>query len=617
MIIANSSAMNLSLRHKFYLGFGGLLAIIILVTSIGSRVIDSYSHALQITLRENYASIVYGENLKDALRRTEDGVQLGLSGNIPAARDTIIRAISAFEENLRQEQYNITVVGEKEAVTRLGDLWSAYSREIGAAVDTNLSQAVRSDLFWKTLIPLGDRIQDAAQKVCDINLDNMSTVDGSARAKADEATFVIYLLVFAGATLALALLIITGRAILQPLKTLTDSVQEIQKGNLNIVLQPRSRDEVGLLTESFNEMAAQLREYRRIEMTKLIRTEHSTQSVIDSLPDAIAILNTHGVVELSNHAAQSLFSLHPNVNIDTRKDDLLRQLFFAALLHEKSSDQLNPGSVLQVFDNGSECFFQPRAIPIPGEAGSTIGVALVLADVTRQKRIAELEVEPISVVSHELKTPLTSVRMAIYMLLDERVGSLSPKQLELLGAARDDCNRLYQIVENLLDISRIEAGRGVLDLKPTSPSVLVTQAVETFATAFRSAGVELVSSVPDDIPNVLADPARIQHVFSNLLSNALKASSSGQQVFVRAKTVDREVIFTVQDQGNGIPSEWLSKIFDKFFRFHATGKAEGAGLGLAIAKDVVEAHGGRIWAESAIGQGSRFYFTLQAATPSI
>jgi two-component system, NtrC family, sensor histidine kinase KinB len=240
--------MALSLQHKFYLGFGGLLAIIILVTTIGSRVIDSYSEALQTTLRENYASIVYGENMKDALRRTEDDIQIGLSGNIAVARDSLMQAISDFETNLTKEQANITVVGEKEAAGQVAALWNSYSREIGVTIDTSLSRDMRNDIFWKTIIPLGNRIQDAVQKICKMNLDNMSSVDGSARAKADEATLVIYLLVSAGAVLAIILLIVTGRAILQPLKALNESVHEIQKGNLNIVLQPRSHDEVGVLT---------------------------------------------------------------------------------------------------------------------------------------------------------------------------------------------------------------------------------------------------------------------------------------------------------------------------------------------------------------------------------
>jgi NtrC-family two-component system sensor histidine kinase KinB len=283
---------------------------------------------------------------------------------------------------------------------------------------------------------------------------------------------------------------------------------------------------------------------------------------------------------------------------------------------EQPNAHLGISNALQIFKDGDERFYLPHAVPVMGETHTVIGVTIVLADVTRLRRVTELEVEPISVVSHELKTPLTSVRMAIHMLLDERIGTLNPKQSELLRAARDDSERLNQIMENLLDISRMEAGRALLDMKPIAPLSLVTHAVEVFATSYRSAGVELISKVPDDSPDVLADPVRIQHVFSNLLSNALKFSSSGQQVIICAETANDGVRFTVQDQGIGIPTELLPKVFEKFFRFHTTGKLAGAGLGLAIAKDVVEAHGGRIWAESVIGEGSRFHFVLRVATTS-
>jgi two-component system, NtrC family, sensor histidine kinase KinB len=613
MILANRLVMKLLLRHKFYLGFGGLLAIIILVTAIGSRVIDSYSNALQTMLRENYRSVVYGENMKRALRRTEDGIQLGLGGNLGAAHDTVSKAIAVFEENLRAEEANITVFGEREAVAELASLWKSYSREIGAAIDSNLSPDVREKLFWKTLLPLGDRIQDSVQKICDLNLNNMSTVNGSAQAKADEAASIIYLLVFAGAALAFALLLATGKAILQPLQTLTESVKEIQKGNLNIVLQPHSRDEVGMLIESFNDMAAQLREYRRGETAKLIRTEHSTKAVIDSLPDCVAILNTFGIIELANHPAEQLFGLYPTVNIDTRKDDILRQLFYSALLNESYNAPANSDPIIQLFVSGVEHFYHPFAVPIKSETGAVMGVTLILSDVTRHKRVSELELEPISVVSHELKTPLTSVRMAIYMLLDERIGSLNQKQLDLLGAARDDCDKLYQIVDNLLDMGRIESGRTELDLKSTSPLSLVTRAVDDFATSYRSAGVELLLKASNDLPDVRADASRVHHVFANLLTNALKFSSSGQQVVVSADRIDDDVVFTVQDGGTGIPADVLPRVFDKFFRLSTSSRPEGAGLGLAIAKDIVEAHGGKIWANSTLGQGSRFSFTLPSA----
>jgi two-component system, NtrC family, sensor histidine kinase KinB len=345
----------------------------------------------------------------------------------------------------------------------------------------------------------------------------------------------------------------------------------------------------------------------------LIRTEHSTQSVIESLPDAVAIANASGVIELSNTTAQRMFGLYPDVNLTTRRDDLLRHEFFSAVLLEQSSEQIGIPNALQVFKDGEEHFFLPRSTPIFDEDRKIIGVAIVLADVTRMKRVAELELEPMAVVSHEMKTPLTSVRMALHMVLDERLGTLNPKQMELLSTARDDSERLNKIIGSVLDMGRREAGRAPVQLQSCSPQSLVSQAVDAFSTAYRSGGVELVSSVPDDIPDVSADASQISHVFGNLLSNALKFSRSGGKVSIVVEADGDGVKFTVQDQGIGIPDDQLPHVFEKFFRAESETKAEGAGLGLAIAKDIVEAHGGRIWAESIIGQGSQFHFILRAA----
>jgi signal transduction histidine kinase len=612
-ILVLSIGMTLYLRHKFLLGFGGLLVIIVLVTTTGSGVINAYSNALERILRENYNSVVYGEAMKSAVHTMEDGLQASLWEGDVSCLDTVMQGVSRFEENLKKEQGNITVPEEPEAVARLAGLWSQYQRVYPAVLDTSRSWYERRVVFVKAVLPLGDQLHDVAQQICDMNMANMSAIDGRARQKADEAKVVITILVFAGALLASTLLLLTGRMILKPMGALKESVRQIQKGNLNVVLHAKTKDEVGELTEAFNDMAAQLREYRRGERAKLIRTEHSTQAVIDSLPDAIAILNVNGTVELSNSAAREMFGLHPEVNLPARKDDLLRQIFFSALLMEQPSDQFGVGNAIQVFKNGEEHFYLPHAIPVVGEANNVIGVTLVLADVTRLRRVTELEIEPIAVVSHELKTPLTSLRMALHMLFDERMGALNSKQIELLSAARDDGERLNQIIENLLNISRMEGGGAEPVLKLCSPHTLVTQAADAFATSCRSKGVELITQVGEDVPEVLADAVKIFHVFSNLLSNALKFSSSGGSITLSAELDGDFVRFGVQDKGPGIPQDQLARVFEKFFRAGATEKSEGAGLGLAIAKDIVEAHGGRIWADSVPGQGSRFSFTLRSA----
>jgi len=605
--------MTLYLRHKFVIGFSGLLGIIVLVTVIGSNVINAYSHVLERILRENYDSVVYGENMKDAVQTVEDGLQASLWGNAEPGQDSVQAGFASFDRNLKAEQGNITLPDEPQAVAALTDLWSYYKRVYSAVLDSSRSLHERRLIFSKTILPLGDQIHTAAQRICDMNMANMSAVDGQARRKAEEAKVVITILVFAGAILATTLLFLTGRAILKPLDVLKDSVRQIQKGNLNIMLQSRSKDEVGELTEAFNDMAAQLREYRRGDRAKLIRTEHSTQSVIDSLPDAVAILNVNGTVELSNRAARDLFGLQPEVNLPARKDDLLRQIFFSALLMEQPSDQFGISNAIQVFKDGEERFFLPHAIPVIGEANNVIGVTLVLADVTRLRRVTELEVEPIAVVSHELKTPLTSMRMVIHMLSDERIGSLNPRQAELLSSAREDSERLNRIIESLLDISRMESGKSRLELAPCYPQKLISEAVDSFSASYRNAGVELVVQVAEDVPKVLADPARIGHVLSNLLSNALKYSRSGDAVVLSADADSQMVTFSVMDHGPGIPPEQIAHVFERFFRGDGNHSGQGSGLGLAIAKEIVDAHGGRIWVNSMPGEGSIFHFTLRRA----
>jgi NtrC-family two-component system sensor histidine kinase KinB len=615
MFFANALAMTLYLRHKFLLGFGGLLAITILVTTIGASVIGAYSRVLQKMLTENYNSIVFSENMKAALLQIESNLQLALAGNAAFRVDSVFHAVSQFDENLTREQGNITLSREPETVNELSRLWSQYTQKYPVILDSNRPISERTTLFWNDLIPLGTKIRGMAQKISDMNLANMSAVDGQAHHKAEEATFVITLLVVIGATLAVALIAVTGTSILRPLRVLTESVREIQKGNLNIMLQSRTKDEVGQLVDAFNDMASQLREYHRTEHARLIRTEHSTQSVIDSLSDAIAILNVKGDIELSNKSAQELFGLYPEVNLPGRKDDLLREMFYSALLLEQPSDRFDVNNTLQVFKDGQERFYLPHAIPIFGEAQNIIGVTLVLEDVTRMRRVTELEIEPIAVVSHELKTPLTSMRMAIHMLSDPRIGALNSKQAELLDAARQDSEQLSGIMESLLDISKMEAGKSKPAMAPCSPEQLITQALDAFVTPFRNAGVELVTHIGEEVPNVVADPERVSHVFSNLLSNALKYSVSGNTVKLSAESDGDWVRFSVQDQGPGIPSENLTHIFERFFRGSGVEKNKGVGLGLAIAKEIVEVHGGRIWVESAPGQGSTFHFTLRSIAP--
>jgi signal transduction histidine kinase len=446
-----------------------------------------------------------------------------------------------------------------------------------------------------------------------MNQQNMYDANQLARGKAAKAREQMYILLLLGAVLAALYVLLIGRWILQPIKRLTQSVDEIKQGNLDLVVASDSRDEIGHLSETFNEMTARLRELRRSDEAKVVRSQYAAQQTFNNLPDAVAILDPEGKVEVATATARDIFGLKSKVQIQGLPFKWMTDYFMAALRGEETTKNEENIPLVQHFTHAEEHYFRPTAAPILNNRQEVTGVILILKDVTEQLEHDELKRGVISTVSHQLKTPLTSIRMALHLLLEEKVGSLTPKQTELLIAAREDSDRLHRILENLLDISRIISGKVAMEMHMAQPHQLVLEGVEPFRAAARDRGVELMTDLPGDPPDVWADTQQIGHVFANLLSNALRYTDSGGAVTVSAKTEEEQVQFSVSDTGRGIPERDLPRIFDRFFRVPGQETESGIGLGLAIVKEIVEAHGGSVSVESRENEGSTFRFTLPRA----
>jgi signal transduction histidine kinase len=234
---------------------------------------------------------------------------------------------------------------------------------------------------------------------------------------------------------------------------------------------------------------------------------------------------------------------------------------------------------------------------------------VILQDITRLRRFEELKNDLVATVAHEFRTPLTSLRMAVHLCTEQVAGPLTDKQAELLHAARDDCDRLQGMVDDLLDLSRIESGRVELFPLPTAVSHLVDNAIKDHKTEAVEAGLSLTADSPLPELRVLADHERIGHVFSNLITNAVRHTPNGGSVKLGAARVDGVVRFTVTDTGKGIPLEYQERVFDKFFRV-PDAEPRGTGLGLYISREIVLGHGGDIGVESVPGKGSTFWFTI-------
>ena len=246
-------------------------------------------------------------------------------------------------------------------------------------------------------------------------------------------------------------------------------------------------------------------------------------------------------------------------------------------------------------------------------AGVIPGVVLLLRDITRLRELDRLKSEFVMTASHELRTPLTSINMAVDLLRESAAAKLTEQERALLEACHEDVQRLRALVNDLLDLSKIEAGKLELAFEPVQPRWLGEQALSVIKAQADAKGIELTLAVPENLPEVTADPHKIVWVLVNLLANAVRYTNAGGHIKLAGEQVGNQVHLAVSDDGEGIPLDVQPRIFDKFVHGKPRDGGGGSGLGLAISREIVKAHRGAIWVDSTPGQGSTFTFTVPVA----
>jgi two-component system phosphate regulon sensor histidine kinase PhoR len=355
----------------------------------------------------------------------------------------------------------------------------------------------------------------------------------------------------------------------------------------------------------------------------MLSEQQCTDAVIRTMADGLLMLDAHGVVVSCNPALAMMLGMRRadilgQRAIDPAADPRLRAVCQPATVKERTgvlaheveipraaSDEKKPRPrVLRIF-----------ATPVRDESGGRIGEVRVVHDVTREREVAEMREEFFSIISHELRTPLFSIQGFASLILDGQVPD-QETQREFLGIIRRQAEQLAQLVSNLLNSSRLESGLLELKREPVELTEVLTAALAKLRGLAQGKGVTLQSELPPSLCPVTGDAGWLEQVITNLVGNAIKFTDKGGQVTLAAHQLDGEVLVEVKDTGMGIPADAMQHVFDKFYRVsdQAGGRPEGTGLGLHIARQVVETHGGRIWVESQVGQGSVFRFTLPGST---
>ena len=595
------------LRNRILLGVAPIILLLVMIGGYAMWLFVRLGGAVNTTLQENYTSIVAMRDLREAAQRIDQALfayRVG-AANLPDTRSILAEQARLCRRNVDAELAIITEPGESEAANDL----KAQDEAFLAATEGAMSPGAGEDT---RLHPALGKLLAAAEAIQGINERAMTQKDQRARRTARQSTRVMLVAIASALLLGVFLAYRLGGTILLPIQRLTDSARDLGEGNLDQVLPISSHDELGELAAAFNKMAGKLRLYRQSTTDQLVHAREATEVVFAALLDPIVVFSADGEIAYQNPAAERLRKKLAGTETS------LPIVPLAMKVLQGQGDYL-PESFDQavcVRVDEREKFLLPRVIGLR-DGGS--GAVVILHDVTRFRLLDDVKTNLVATVSHELKTPLTGIRMAVYLLLEERIGTLNPKQTELLIASRNDAERLLDLINNLLDLAKLESGASVSERRAQKPEELVRQATNEARDLVSAAGATITTQVAAGLPPVVVSADQLSHVFSNLISNAAKHSPPGEEISIVGRAVDdgRAVRFSVIDHGAGVPPRERERVFEKFYRLPGEPR-EGAGLGLAICREIVRAHDGEIGVTAGPdGRGSEFFFVLPANTPAV
>ncbi|HVV03003.1 MAG TPA: ATP-binding protein [Puia sp.] len=562
--------MSVRLKTKLSLGLLFLFIVILLFGVLGLFYINRLSNEGRQVLQNNYESLIYCNRMLASLE------------NIHTKKD----AAGVFRDNLLKQQANITEVGEKEVTD---ELEKSYKEMLANSSDTSNYPDIRRSIY----------------QIQEVNEMAIQRKSAAAQHTADNAKNTLAI-VFTILTLVAFTFIFNLPGIISgPIRSLSEGIQEIAGKNYKKRIYLKQDDEFGDLANAFNIMAGKLDEYESSNLAKIKFEKSRIETIINQMRDGIIGLDEKRNILFLNAVAERLLGLkEADINGRYAPDVALTNDLMRTLLQDEPKR-----TELKIYADNKESYFNKDVLDVTTNE-AVIGQVIVLRNITPFHELNEAKTNFIATVSHELKTPISSIKMSARLLTDKRVGDMNNEQQELIRSITDDADRLLKITGELLNMSQVETGKIQLKLQTAEPSVIVNQAIQAVQFQAQQKHVRIKANVAEDLPSIQADVEKTSWVLINFLTNAIKYSPEEAGIEVYALRKNGKVEFLVKDHGNGIEEKYLPKIFDRYFKVPGSHDHNGTGLGLSISKEFIEAQGGCIWVDSRLGEGSQFGFAF-------
>lgn len=578
----------MKIKTKLTLGIGLLFVAIIVLTGIGIKYTDALATDSDKILKDNYNSLEYVRIVLRALDEPKENPQ----------------KLAIIQENLQKQEDNITEIGEKEITARLKDHFNALKTNTDS--NEQITVSFRRDLYI----------------IMNLNMEAIVRKNNIARHTARTATIWMSAVGALCFLIGFTILINLPRSIANPIQELAQSIKQIAARNYSRRVHFGQESEFGEIATSFNTMAEKLEEYNNSNLSKLLIEKKRIETLINNMQNPIIGLDEHNTILFVNDEALKVIGMKAESTIGRSAkeasigNDLLRSLLDEGILPTDDNSPTNKQKPIKIYANNKESYFEKEVVNIAvtptGELHEQhIGHFIILKNITPFKELDSAKTNFIATVSHELKTPIASIKLSLQLLESKNVGIVNPEQKQLIDSISEDTERLLKITGELLNLSQVETGNIQLNIHQCSPYEILHYALGAVMTQAEQKHISLNVAAEEKLPIIKADAEKSAWVLINFLTNAIRYSPEHSTVTIELKHKGNSVVFAVQDVGKGIDVRYRDKIFDRYFQVPGSSKS-GTGLGLSISKEFIEVQGGTIGVESEIGMGSRFYFTLSA-----
>jgi NtrC-family two-component system sensor histidine kinase KinB len=617
-----------SIRSRIVLTFTSLIFL-----SIGASFWSIYnfyamSSAVSTILNEKYQSVIAAENMMKALERQDNALLIASEGEQPTPGASVTESKDLFREfNANRDHF---MAWENEAmrtanlasqIPLLDSIQNVYQLYTAQAdlMTGRITQGAFGDakLYYYDMIrPLSNQLRELCLRLFEVNQTNMFDALPRAHAIADQTAYGTMLMAVIALALSVATMVWLMKVFITPAEQLTERVKQIGAGKLDLKIDVLSDDEIGQLSREFNKMTERLKQYDQMNIEQILAEKRKSEAIVDGISDGLIMIDAAMHIQHANAVVTDLCCAPGTPVIGRPLKEAVRDariIDYIKTCYDGNEPPSNPRAQYLEFErHGSHLYYKPRLTRITDSEGMLFGVLMVLQDVTQFRELDHMKSDFIATLSHEFRTPLTSINMSVDILNQQILGPLNDRQKELIDSTKEDCYRLTKLARELLQLSKLESGKIQLRNEELDVAGVIRFSLQPLQLQFAERGIQLGVEAEPDLPRIVADEQQISWVISNLATNALKHTERGGRVTVRAQAHQDAVLIEVEDTGHGIDPDNLEKIFDKFVQVkQSAGQTPGSvGLGLAIAKEIVELYGGRIWVTSTLGKGSTFSLTL-------